>query len=184
MGRRASLTLELRHRVGPELSSAARLGQDAAELGCGTLQGANLCAFLKWSNFPPWLVPRGCNPWHSPPAEAHTQMVGRLEDGPRLQSLPAAVQAHGSTSPAGWDCQQGIPTWRRLGRHHCPRPFPQLARGARIHPKISEGSRSLQGNHNQEQVKGRRGAEETTQHGASGFFSSLVHLTLSNFLLA
>lgn len=68
--------------------------------------------------------------------------------------------------------------WLRLGRDHCPRPFPQFARGARIRPKISEGKRSCQGNYNQEQVKGRRNAEETTQHGSLGVFSLPACLTL------
>lgn len=57
MGRKASLTLELRHRGKPELSPAARLGWDSAELGYPTLQGANLHDFLKWSNSPHRLVP-------------------------------------------------------------------------------------------------------------------------------
>lgn len=57
VGRRASLTLELRHSGQPELSPAARLGWDAAEPGYGTLMRANLRALLKWSSFPPCLVP-------------------------------------------------------------------------------------------------------------------------------
>lgn len=100
-----------------------------------------------------------------------------------MQTLPAAavgaIPAHGSTS-SPW---VGVPArhpdlpWLRLGQDHCPRPFPQLARGARIRPKISEGNRSRQGNYNQEQVKVRRSAEETTQHGSSFFFlAGVPHL--------
>lgn len=91
-----------------------------------------------------------------------------------------AVLAQGSTS-LPW---VGVPArhpdlpWLRLGSDHCPRPFSQLARGARNRPKISKGNRSRQGNCNQEQVKGSRSAkEETTQCGSWVFFlTSVPHL--------
>ena len=100
-----------------------------------------------------------------------------------MQTLPAAaggaVRPHGSTfSPwVGVPARHPDLPWLRLDRDHCPRPFPQLARGARIRPKLSEGNGSRQGNYNQEQVKGRRSAEETTQHGSSFFFlAGMPHL--------
>ena len=109
-------------------------------------------------------------------AKASTQALGRLGDCPCSQTLPAAatgaIPAHDGTSSPWVAMPAECPDlpWLRLGCDHCPRPFPQLARDAKIRPKISEGNRSCQGNYNKEQVKSRRSTEETAQHGSWGFF--------------
>lgn len=135
---------------GPELSLiCSQAGWDTADPGYGTLHGANLSAFLKWSNFPPWLVPWGHNPWQSLRAKTGKQMSGRLNDCLCSQTLPIAtgggVLAHGSTSSpwVGVLARHPDLPWLRWGRDHCPRPFPQLAGDARIRPKTSEGSRTF-----------------------------------------
>lgn len=139
---------EAQIKWGPELSLlCSQAGWDTAEPGYGTLHGANLSAFLKWSNFLPWLVIWGHSPWQSLHTKTDKLRLG-LNDCPCFQTLPIAasrgVLAHSST-PSPW---VGVPArhpdlpWLRLGHDHFPRPFPQLARDARIRPKNSEGNRS------------------------------------------
>lgn len=134
---------------GPELSLVcSQACWDIAEPGYGTLHGANLSAFLKWSNFSPWLVLWGLNPWQCLHSKTGKQRIGRLNDCPCSQTLPIAasrgVLAHGNTySPwVGVPARHPDLPWLRLGHDHCPRPFPQLSRHARIHLKTSEGNRS------------------------------------------
>lgn len=133
---------------GPELSLVcSQAGWDTAESGYGTLHGANLSAFLGWSNFPPWLVTWGHNSWQSLHTKNGKERLG-LNDCPCPQTLPIAaggdVLAHGSTSSpwVGVAARHPNLPWLRLGCDHCPRPFPQLAGDVRIRPKNSGGNRS------------------------------------------
>lgn len=130
---------EAQLRWGPELSLICSwAGWSTAEPGCGTLCGANLSTFLKLSNFPPDWCPEDTilGSFYMP------KLVNRgLNDCPCSQTLPIAagggVLAHGSTSSScvGVPARHPDLPWPRLGHDHCPRPFPQLARDAKIHPK-------------------------------------------------